>query len=263
MTTEQTPAELTEQTNEAFRACNTADGFRVPDGMRLEMLWPGAAEWRVARVTDGDAWIAGADYRLVPERVPLGPEDVPPGSVFRHRGVTAGWMSVEWIADDGSRLRMSGQTRTFSGLMADDLEINRSLPLTGRWDATAWEPCGNPAAPTAVPEWPGEGYRLLVEGERRRRTDEYLTTDRRVVEICLPDGLVGPGDLPVRRRMPDVCPFTPGQVLSTITDLEDARYWQSHGVSFDLRADQRDTWSDSRDTDCEFTRQPLCYRRSP
>jgi hypothetical protein len=23
----------------------------------------------------------------------------------------------------------------------DDREINRSIPLTGKWDANAWEPC--------------------------------------------------------------------------------------------------------------------------
>lgn len=81
--------------------------------------------------------------------VPLGPEDVPPGSVFRHsefkpgvhlapslvqvNGVT--WIRKNMIADGCSTEFMA-----FSYL-TQSWQINRSIPLNGKWNPNAWEPC--------------------------------------------------------------------------------------------------------------------------
>lgn len=70
----QAPAELIAQTNATFAACNTVDGFRVPEGQRLEMWSPGATVWYPVAVADGGSWIAGADYRLAGESRCVPPE---------------------------------------------------------------------------------------------------------------------------------------------------------------------------------------------
>lgn len=72
--------------------------------------------------------------------VPLGPEDVPPGSVLKAKSWPAcEWRSIDHIYPDGVLLSNS-RRRPWAKLMQDYL-INRSIPLTGKWDATAWEPC--------------------------------------------------------------------------------------------------------------------------
>lgn len=83
-----------------------------------------------------------------PVLVPLEPRDVPPGSVLR----STCWVSWLWIApvfvfEDGItwvRHPLYGsqtvESLLYSQLM-EEWEFNRSIPLTGKWDATAWEAC--------------------------------------------------------------------------------------------------------------------------
>ena len=74
-----------------------------------------------------------------PKTVPFEPEDVPPGSVFRSKDqpATTFW-TVSQVWSNGFYL---------IGTLVDWLsaerrmEINRSIPLTGRWNPSAWEPC--------------------------------------------------------------------------------------------------------------------------
>lgn len=78
-----------------------------------------------------------------PKTVPFEPEDVPPGSVFRSKDqpATTFW-TVSQVGSNGFYLRgalvdwLSAERR---------MEINRSIPLTGRWNPSAWEPCSKPA----------------------------------------------------------------------------------------------------------------------
>lgn len=96
-----------------------------------------------------DPSIIGWRYAVEPKptkTVPLGPEDVPPGSVFRRKSrkdESDCWTSVLAINSDG--VVVGDSFTTYSG-MKDDLEINRSIPLTGKWDANAWEPCSKEVA---------------------------------------------------------------------------------------------------------------------
>jgi len=81
------------------------------------------------------------DFRLKPEpvKVPLGPDDVPPGSVFRANDQpnTKFW-TVTQVWDKGFYLRGENVPWDFA---MNRMEINRSIPLTGKWNPTAWEPC--------------------------------------------------------------------------------------------------------------------------
>lgn len=84
------------------------------------------------------------EYRIKPEprRVPLGPEDVPPGSVFR-RDSKVMCQPISWLPEcmefhDSSRLFQV----TWQEFADENWQINRSIPLTGQWNPDAWEPCG-------------------------------------------------------------------------------------------------------------------------
>lgn len=70
--------------------------------------------------------------------VPLGPEDVPPGSVFRSKDqpTTAFW-TVSQVWEDGFYLR--GDSMPWD-TARERMQINRSLSK-GQWNPDAWEPC--------------------------------------------------------------------------------------------------------------------------
>ena len=72
--------------------------------------------------------------------VELGPEDVPPFSVIRRKNEkrTWHWRLLSYV--HGTHAICAGRGYTWSEL-ACDYEINRSIPLTGRWNPDAWEPC--------------------------------------------------------------------------------------------------------------------------
>lgn len=71
--------------------------------------------------------------------VPLGPEDVPPGSVFRSKDQpTTTFWTVAQVWEDGFYLR--GDSMPW-GTARERMQINRSIPLTGKWNPDAWELC--------------------------------------------------------------------------------------------------------------------------
>ena len=87
----------------------------------------------------------GRQIRLKPEqqKVPLEPSDAPPGSAFTATD-TLGYCFPVVVDEDGCYFasRDDGQDKTVSWeAMADGWQINRSLPLTGKWNPEAWEPC--------------------------------------------------------------------------------------------------------------------------
>ena len=78
-----------------------------------------------------------------PEYINLGPEDVPPGSVFRCEE-DCGWIAPTHVLINGIKHQDTGCGVTFTyyySLNNARYKINRSIPITGKWDATAWEPC--------------------------------------------------------------------------------------------------------------------------
>jgi len=95
------------------------------------------------RDTGDDDDILGWRYADTPT-VPLGPEDVTPGSVFRHKdwlpGVHRAYMEanetgVNWDKD---------LCLDWCALKDSYWQINRSIPLTGLWNPDAWEHCHKP-----------------------------------------------------------------------------------------------------------------------
>lgn len=87
----------------------------------------------------GTSW----EIRLkpAPRKVPLGPEDILPGSVLRHQSCAPhSFVSIMLTNRVGVKL---GDDRvwTFAELQELGWLINSSLPLTGKWDSTAWKPC--------------------------------------------------------------------------------------------------------------------------
>ncbi len=88
------------------------------------------------------------NYRIKPDpvKVPLGPEDVPPGSVFRwidqKHSFLAVWYSVAYVLKDNVCLFSEHrEAHPAWKTLKDDWEINRSLPETGKWDSSDWKPC--------------------------------------------------------------------------------------------------------------------------
>ena len=73
------------------------------------------------------------------ETVPLGPDDVPPGSVFRSKDQpdTSFW-TVSQVWTGGFYLR--GESMPWD-TARERMQINRSIPLTGKWNPDAWESC--------------------------------------------------------------------------------------------------------------------------
>ena len=80
-------------------------------------------------------WI---EWREKKPKVPLGPEDVPPGSAVRVKGFN-GFAQVLAVSETGVQL-YSGFF-TWESLATENREINRSIPMTGKWDPDAWEAC--------------------------------------------------------------------------------------------------------------------------
>lgn len=111
-------------------------------------LFPG--KWNQAHGTVLDCLAGGLPIRIkpTPTLIPLEPSDIPPGSVFRREGET-NWWSIEGITEEGIRHQDIGMRVTFTyytSLHQAYYQINRSIPLLGKWDPTAWEPCSKPSS---------------------------------------------------------------------------------------------------------------------
>lgn len=96
-------------------------------------------EWRHLNV-EGDI-IA---YRVLKTRepkpkVPLGPEDVTPGSAVKAKTRTHSWYLVTGVS--AVDLILSNGSVIIYAVLQRDFLINRSISLNGKWDATKWEAC--------------------------------------------------------------------------------------------------------------------------
>lgn len=88
--------------------------------------------------------IIGWRYAETTKTVELGPEDVPPGSVIRNDPANAyvAWWDIIMVTVQGVLLgHQEPKIKTYAALLSQGDQINRSIPLTGKWDAKAWEPC--------------------------------------------------------------------------------------------------------------------------
>lgn len=109
--------------------------------------------WRDWGLKREPAWAKPPDcFRRKPKhiRVPLGPEDIPPGSVFRHPQWGAeSYRSPQDVSQYGIgwSAYAAGDRHQFQELMDEGWLINRSTPMTGKWDAAAWEPCWKEVQP--------------------------------------------------------------------------------------------------------------------
>lgn len=84
--------------------------------------------------------IIGWRYANEKKTVPLGPEDVKPFTVIRRKGEaqTWHWRTVSYV--DAVKVTCGNRGYGWDEL-ASDYERNESLPLTGKWNPDAWEPC--------------------------------------------------------------------------------------------------------------------------
>lgn len=87
----------------------------------------------------------GHEIRIkpTPTLIPLEAADIPPGSVFK-KAYDSAIYTANCIAEGKIYL---ADTICFTATyisMVDDWLINRSIPLLGKWDPTAWEPCSKP-----------------------------------------------------------------------------------------------------------------------
>lgn len=95
------------------------------------------------RAARSNIWEQTLGWRYADEKktVPLGPEDVHPCSVFRIKGKgSSGWHQMKMCPQWDGLVFTSKISVTYEELMRDWL-INRSIPLTGKWNPDAWEPC--------------------------------------------------------------------------------------------------------------------------
>ena len=112
----------------------------LADGKRVEVQ-ASTGHWDKVVLCVAWTFIEPPDrYRIVETKtVPIGPEDVPPLSLIRRRGEsqTRHWRLVSYVTGIGPTCADRGYNWDE---LASDYEINRSL-ASGKWDATAWEPC--------------------------------------------------------------------------------------------------------------------------
>jgi len=117
--------------------------------------WTGEWSKWVDQVYPSFAVSPDVEWRIkpAPVMVPLGPEDVPPGSILRQRGsddfcadLDGEWVSIVNVdVNAGVTISAIIDGKPFLVIVPwnklTSCEINRSLPLTGRWDKDAWQPC--------------------------------------------------------------------------------------------------------------------------
>lgn len=73
------------------------------------------------------------------KRVPLGMGDIFPGAVIRKIG-NCNWISIDQTCEDGVYTGGNYQGHVW-GRLAEDIEINQSIPISGKWNPEAWEKC--------------------------------------------------------------------------------------------------------------------------
>ena len=113
------------------------DGSLIPSHLDVK---PSGLSWRHYKYGTDIIAYRVLKWREKKPKFPLGPDDVPPGSIFivpTRRPST--WHAVAGVYEDC--VQMDHGDVPFDELMEDGWQINRSIPLTGKWDPEAWENC--------------------------------------------------------------------------------------------------------------------------
>jgi hypothetical protein len=109
------------------------------------------------RDDDAQPYYAGSTYRVplsVPwpeakpqttKQVPLEPEDVPPGSWLKLGNGPSALFAIAEVRYASVVVGAYEPACKSYRQLYDGFQINRSIPLTGKWDANAWEPCSKGA----------------------------------------------------------------------------------------------------------------------
>jgi hypothetical protein len=135
--TRHTPGDPRPETNgKPVEAIDRSDKYYSYSSIRA----PSAAYWEADYMNPFIGW-RYADEKPSPKMVPLGPDDVLPGSVFRAKieQPIIAWWAPRLVDKDGFTINQTHWKWTDKEMKG--FEINRSIPLTGKWDANAWEPC--------------------------------------------------------------------------------------------------------------------------
>jgi len=126
------------------------DGERMVLGMTFHsgaQRTPTAGKNYLWEVNDRNPLIGWryADTEKPDPKQPLGPEDVPPGSVFRFKGSddATAWQTPLELQHYGVCFHNGSGSVMWKkwGYPMLNYEINRSIPLTGKWNPEAWEAC--------------------------------------------------------------------------------------------------------------------------
>lgn len=126
----------------------------LADGKTIEYQATVGGQWYPFDSKTKVGFIAPPEaYRIKPEPqwLPLGSDDVPPGSVFRQSETTASctWYSVLCIHDLGVCFHAGGKdafTLTYAELERLPWQINRPRHRDADGNPTLWEPCRKPSA---------------------------------------------------------------------------------------------------------------------
>lgn len=89
---------------------------------------------------DGEQ-IIGWRYADEKKTVPLGPEDVPPCCAFRLQNESSDYIMPTSVYAGGVYGHDEIVFRHTWEYLKEHYQINRSIPLTGKWNPDAWEPC--------------------------------------------------------------------------------------------------------------------------
>lgn len=89
---------------------------------------------------DGEQ-IIGWRYANEKTTVPLGPEDVPPCCAFRRKDEPMDYIAPTSVYVGGIYGHDEIVFRHTWEYLKEHYQINRSIPLTGKWNPDAWEPC--------------------------------------------------------------------------------------------------------------------------
>ena len=102
-----------------------------------------AEDWDWGQYASYDTIIGWRYAEPATKEVEIGPCDVPPFSLVRHPG----WLEHDWryveVVTSGVLLISAPENRIvpFDEMKRDGWLINRSIPLTGKWNPDAWEKC--------------------------------------------------------------------------------------------------------------------------
>lgn len=103
------------------------EAFERGERIQLRNLKYGRIKWSFVSDPGWNDNLEGDEYRIAPPTIPLGPEDVPPGSVFRWKN-SFRWINPVGVAEDGICVSTSDHVLsriTYQQLKDDNVEILR------------------------------------------------------------------------------------------------------------------------------------------